>query len=103
MKEYQVKILNADGSFKEELHTFQLKDKAIVEDLKKAFSEVDLYVPNQLRMSYKTAARKLRKYQNDVSFLTIFKMSFQPLRMMTVWMTLLANMKMETLLFNVPI
>ena len=73
MKEYQVKILNADGSFKEELHIFQLKDKAIVEDLKKAFSEVDLYVPNQLRMSYKTAARKLRTYQNDESFWIIFK------------------------------
>mgnify|MGYP001275359612 CR=1 FL=1 len=65
MKKYQVQILAVDGSLKEEPKNFQLEDNATIEDLKKAFSEVDLYVPNQLRMSYKTASGKLCKLDSE--------------------------------------
>ena len=64
MKTYQVQILAVDGSLKEEPKNFQLKDNAIVEDLKKAFSVSEyIYHPDQLRLSYKTASGKLRKHQ----------------------------------------
>ena len=47
-KKYQVKVLDVDGSLEEESYTFQLKDNAIVEDLKVAFSKEDIYEPDQL-------------------------------------------------------
>ena len=72
MKEFKVKILAVDGSLQEASYTFQLKDKAIVEDLKRAFTTKEPYnEPFQLRMSYKTASGKLCKTQNDKCFQTI--------------------------------
>ena len=64
-KKYQVKVLDVDGSLEEESYTFQLKDNAMVEDLKVAFSKEDIYEPDQLRMSYKIASGTLRKHKND--------------------------------------
>ena len=66
MKEFKVKILAVDGSLQEASYTFQLNDKAIVEDLKRAFTTKEPYnEPFQLRMSYKTASGKLCKLDSE--------------------------------------
>ena len=69
-KKYQVKVLDVNGSLEEESYTFELKDNATVEDLKVAYSNEDIYDPDQLRLSYKIASGTLRKHKMNPWFLS---------------------------------
>ena len=63
-KKFLVQVLNVDGSLGEESYTLELKDNAIVEDLKEAFSQEDIYDPDQLRVRYKIASGNLCKHKS---------------------------------------